>query len=76
MRGGAPGALSYSVCGKECFVTVTHFHLDRLCRRIGAHTLDFNKALAQVRPSEGLEVEVDGAVAVWCDPKTYPAAGG
>lgn len=50
----------------------SHFHLDRLCKRIGVHPFNYQDAVGRVRPLSGEEVEIDGAVAVWCDPKSYP----
>ncbi|KAH3722069.1 hypothetical protein DPMN_065019 [Dreissena polymorpha] len=48
----------------------SHFHLDRLCARIGISPVNFAKTVRRVRPEEN--VGLDGAVAVWCDPSTYP----
>ncbi|KAH3782069.1 hypothetical protein DPMN_159980 [Dreissena polymorpha] len=48
----------------------SHFHLDRLCARIGISPVNFAEAIRRVRPEEN--VGLNGAVAVWCDPSTYP----
>ncbi|KAH3795267.1 hypothetical protein DPMN_148816 [Dreissena polymorpha] len=40
----------------------SHFHLDRLCARIGIHPVNFAEAVRCVRPEEN--VGLDGAVAV------------
>ncbi|KAH3781517.1 hypothetical protein DPMN_159347 [Dreissena polymorpha] len=50
----------------------SHFHLDRLCARIGISPVNFAKAVRHVRPEEN--VGLDGAVTVWCDPST-PCGG-
>jgi Tat protein secretion system quality control protein TatD with DNase activity len=54
-----------------------HYHHDRLARAVGggsADPLEFLCNLAGRAPTDA-QVEVVGAVAVYCDPSTYPPVG-
>ncbi|KAH3773241.1 hypothetical protein DPMN_174599 [Dreissena polymorpha] len=50
----------------------SHFHLDRLCSRLGVRPVNYAEALRRVRSRSKEYLKPDGAVAVWCDPSTYP----
>ncbi|KAH3826507.1 hypothetical protein DPMN_128413 [Dreissena polymorpha] len=50
----------------------SHFHLDRLCARLGVRPVNYAEALRRVRSGSEEYFKPDGAVAVWCDPLTYP----
>lgn len=51
----------------------SHFHLDRTCAVLQIRPWDYKKALERLKPGRPEErVNVSGAVAVWCDPDTYP----
>lgn len=50
----------------------SHFHLDRLCSKLNI-CMDYRKALDKTKPKDQADqVNVAGAVAVFCDPWTYP----
>ncbi|KAH3774585.1 hypothetical protein DPMN_175967 [Dreissena polymorpha] len=50
----------------------SHFHLDRLFTRLGVRPVNYAEALRRVMSGSEEYVKPDGAVAVWCDPSTYP----
>ena len=52
----------------------SHFHLDRLCSRLKIG-VDYQLALKKAKPEKKEDqVEVLGAVAVFCDPWSYPTS--
>ncbi|XP_060605782.1 LOW QUALITY PROTEIN: uncharacterized protein LOC132758243 [Ruditapes philippinarum] len=52
----------------------SHFHLDRLCRMARIRPMSYQRALTEIKPfKEADAVEVEGAVAVFCDPDSYPS---
>ncbi|KAH3775396.1 hypothetical protein DPMN_176798 [Dreissena polymorpha] len=50
----------------------SHFHLDRLCARLGVRPVNYAETLRRVRSGSEEYFKPDGAVAVLCDPLTYP----
>ena len=52
----------------------SHFHLDRLCLKLGESEYDFSKVLSRLTPyAVEHRVCIGGAVANFCDPVNYPS---